>query len=173
MANSKGASIPLPEALKLTSDMEAPPVDATLYCQMVGKLIYLTHTCPDLAISINTISRYMSAPQQPHLDVVWHIFRYINNTKQYGILYPKSTTTAITGFTDIDWGADIETCRSTGGYFFMMGSGPITWQSKRQDTVSRSSTESEYRALSDWAQEAVWIKRFFYELGNDIQAIKM
>jgi hypothetical protein len=173
MANSKGSSTPLPEALKLTSDMEAPPVDATLYCQMVGKLIYLTHTRPDLAFSVSIVSRYMSVPQQPHLDAVRHIFRYINNTKQYGILYPRSNTSTITGFIDADWGADIETRRSTGGYLFMMGLGPITWQSKRQDPVSRSSTESEYRALSDGAQEAVWIKRLFSELGNDTQAIKM
>ena len=63
MANSKRASTPLLEALKLINNMEAPPVDASLYCQMVGKLIYLTHTHPDLAFSISTVNCYMSTPQ--------------------------------------------------------------------------------------------------------------
>jgi hypothetical protein len=73
----------------------------------------------------------MSASQQPHLDAICHILRYINNTKHYDILYPKLNPTIITGFTDVDWEADIETWQSTSGYRFMMDSRPITWQSKR------------------------------------------
>lgn len=106
---AKGANTPLLEALKFTSNMEALKVDATFYCQMVGKLIYLIHTRPNLAYSVNTVSRYISAPQQPHLDAICHILCYINNTKHYGILYPKLNPTIIRGFTDVDWEADIET----------------------------------------------------------------
>jgi len=125
--NCKGADIPLPEGLKLSSDMGEPEVSSTYYCQIVGKLIYLTHTRPDLAYAVSVVSRYMSMPQQPHLRAAMHILRYVSKTLQFGILYPRHGDTTIRGYTDADWGSDIETRRSTGGYLFMMGNAPITW----------------------------------------------
>jgi histone deacetylase 1/2 len=164
MTDCKTASTPLPQGLVLVSDMHSPYIDSNLYCQLVGKLIFLTITRPDIAYAVSRVSSYMSKPQISHLDAAKHILRYIKHTADHGIFYQAGQALTITGYTDADWGSCPETRRSMGAYIFLLAGGPITWQSKRQHTVSRSSTESEYRALSDSAQEAVWLRRLLQEL---------
>jgi hypothetical protein len=157
MENSKSEHVPYPPGLHLTSDMHAEPVDPKLYCQMVGKLIFLTTIRPDLSYVVSTVSRYMAAPQKPRLEAVKHILQYARKTADYGLLYSSHGNTQAQGFTDADWAACHDTRRSTGGYLFRMAGASITWQSKQQPIVSRSSTESEYIALSNGTQEAVWL----------------
>ena len=144
--------------------MESPRIDATSYCQLVGKLIFLTNTRPDLAFSVGLVSRYMTAPQQAHLDAIHHMLRYVKKTSSYGLFYARHITTPITGYTDADWAACGETRRSTGGYCFTLAGAAITWQSKRQPTVAKSSTESEYVSLSIGASEAAWLRRLIREI---------
>jgi hypothetical protein len=130
----------------------------------VGKFIFLTTTRPDLAYGVNIVSRYISSLQQPHLEVVKHILRYLRKTADYGLFYSTGHH-PIQGFTDADWASCPETRRSIGGYCFLIGGAFITWQSKRQMTVAQSSTESEYVSLSTCTQEAMWLSRLFTELG--------
>jgi hypothetical protein len=165
MLQSKPEHVPLPPGLQLMSDMNSEPADLHHYCKLVGKLIFLTTTRPDLSYAVSTVSRYMSAPQQAHLEVVKHILRYLKKTCDYGILYQSQGKHPIRGYTDVDWAACPETRRPTGGYLFSLAGGSITWQSKCQMTVSRSSTESEYVALSTCSQEAVWLGRLLAEFG--------
>jgi hypothetical protein len=165
MQDCRPSPVPLPEGRTLVSETGTASVDPTRYRQIVGKLLYLTNTRPDLAYSVNLISRFLVNPQQKHLDSALDILRYVQATKDYGILYQKGQDINIQGYTDTDWGSCEETRRSTGGYIFTVGQASLTWSSKRQPTVSRSSTESEYKALSDGTQEAVWIRRLLLELG--------
>jgi hypothetical protein len=164
MAQCKSAPSPLPEGLVLVINMDSPYVDSTHYCKLVGKLIFLTITRPDLAYVVSRVSSYMANPQQTHLDAAKHILRYIHGTIDHGILYRAGSPLEAIGFTDADWGSCPETRRSMGAYIFTLAGGSISWQSKRQITISRSSTESEYRTLSDGAQEAVWLHRLLIEL---------
>jgi hypothetical protein len=164
MAQCKSAPSPLPEGLVLVTNMDSPYVDSTYYCKLVGKLIFLTITRPDLAYAVSRVSSYMANPQQTHLDAAKYILHYIHGTINHGILYRAGSPLEAIGFTDVDWGSCPETRRSMGAYIFTLAGGPISWQSKRQITVSRSSTESEYCALSDGAQEAVWLHRLLIEL---------
>lgn len=163
MSDCRPSHIPLPEGTVLLSDMSSPHVDVTNYCCLVGKLIYLTNTRPDISYSVGVVSRFMASPQQAHLDSVLHILRYLRSTTQLGLLYRCNPTPHLAGytrsagpwdlvgFTNADWGACQETRRSVGGYLFIFAGGPISWSSKRQTTVSRSSTESEYKSLSNGA----------------------
>jgi hypothetical protein len=105
MWDSKPSPIPLPEGLKLWSNMDSSYVDIHNYCRLVGKLI-LVITRADIAYVVNVISRYMSEPQETHLNVAKHILRYIRGTLDYGILYRRGGNTEITGYTDADWGSD-------------------------------------------------------------------
>lgn len=164
MTDCKSAHIPLPPGLQLSTDMSSPPTNSTDYCQIVGKLIFLTTTRPDIAFAVGLVSRFMSNPQQAHLTVVYHILRYIKKTATYGLLYSHNNTAPAQGFTDADWAACSETRRSTSGYCFLLAGSAITWQSKRQPTVAKSSTESEYISLSIGASEAVWLRRLLTEL---------
>ena len=165
MLQAKPEYVPLPPGLRLLSDMDSPPTNLHLYCKLVGKLIFLTTTRPDLSYVVSTVSRYMATPQHAHLEAVKHILRYLRHTSDYGLLYQHQKSLPIRGYTVADWAACPETRRSTGGYLFSLAGGSITWQSKRQLTVSRSSTESEYMALSTCSQEAVWLGRLLSEFG--------
>ena len=144
--------------------MKSPSVDPTHYCRLIGKLIFLTVTRPDIIYAVSRLSNYMAQPQTTHLDAAKHLLHYLQETMEYGILYRSEAPTSITGFTDADWDSCTETRKSMGAYVFMLAGGPITWQCKRQLIVSRSSTESEYRALSGGTQEAVWLHRLLAEL---------
>jgi hypothetical protein len=134
MLQSKPEHVPLPPGLQLMSDMNSEPADLHHYCKLVGKLIFLTTTRPDLSYVVSIISRYMFAPQQAHLEVVKHILRYLKKTCDYGILYQSQGKHPIRDYTDADWAACPKTRRSTGGYLFSLAGGSITWQSKRQMT---------------------------------------
>jgi hypothetical protein len=169
MTDQKPTQIPLPEGFKLQADMDSPYISIDLYCRLVGKLLYYTITRADLQFAVSTVSRFMSEFQQAHLDAALHILRYVKATVDYGILYKNGKSEDLRGYTDADWGSCTDTRRSTGGYVFTLNEGAITWSSKRQQTVSRSSTKSAYRSLSDGAQEAVWLKRLLLEL-NDTRA---
>lgn len=156
--------VPLPAGTTLVSNTGTPAIDSTHYSQLVGKLIFLTITRPDISFAVNRIASYMSSRQQAHLDSAIHILRYLKGTPDFGLLYEHDKPLNISGYTDADWGTCPQTRRSIGAYLFTAANGPISWQSKRQLTVSRSSTESEYRALSDGVQEAVWLSRLLQEL---------
>lgn len=165
MENCRTVFTPLPEGLELSSETNTPDIDVTTYCKLVGKLIYLTNTRPDLSFSVGLVSRFMSRPQQAHFDAAMHIVRYVKGTTGLGVFYNRGGSLDLKGYTDSDWGNSCpDTRRSTGGYIYMLAGGPITWSSKRQPTISRSTTEAEYRALSDGAQEGVYLKRLIEEL---------
>ena len=136
MLDCRPEHVPLPAGLHLFTDMNSPSINSTLYCQLVGKLIFLTTTRPDLAFSVGLVSRFMTQPQQAHLDVVYHILCYVKKTTTYGLFYSRHDTNTIQGFTDADWAACGETRKSTGGYCFTFAGAAITWQSKRQPTVA-------------------------------------
>ena len=97
----------------------------------------------------------MSKPQQKHLDSAMHILRYLQQIFDLGLLYHYHRPLLLSGHTNADWGSCPDTRKSIGAYLFSVSGTPVSWQSKKQLTISRSSTESEYRALSDGVQEAV------------------
>jgi transposase InsO family protein len=160
----KPAATPMMEKLKLVPDMQAPAADSSLYQRMVGKLIFLTHTRPDIAYAVSVISRFMAHPQLPHAQAVKHLYRYLQGTTDLALAYRKGEENDLLGFTDADWAADAHDRKSTTGFVFFLGSTPVTWNSRKQPTVALSSTESEYMALTEGAKEAVWLRRLLCEL---------
>ncbi|XP_073057014.1 secreted RxLR effector protein 161-like [Primulina eburnea] len=110
------------------------------------------------------MSRYMQIPKKPHLDAIRGILRYVKNTLGYGILYKKDESCKLFGYYDADYSGDHDTRRSTTWYVFMLGKGPISWCSKKQSTVSLSTTEAEYRAAAMAAQESSWLLQLLKNL---------
>ncbi|XP_062074936.1 secreted RxLR effector protein 161-like [Humulus lupulus] len=127
--------------------------DGAMYRQLVGSLIYLTLTRPDISYAVGVASWYMQHPKKPHLEVVQQMLRYVKDTINYGLLYKKDDEVKIVGYCDADYAGDHDTCRSSTGYVFMLGSGAISWCSKRQPPVSLLTIEAEYRAAAMAAQE--------------------
>ncbi|KAG0572350.1 hypothetical protein KC19_VG087600 [Ceratodon purpureus] len=152
LEHCKSAPTPMLEKLKLTPDMGASPADPTQYQHMVGKLIFLTHTRPDISYA------------EPHALAVKHLYRYLQGTADLALLYRKGEEDKLYGFTDADWAADLYDRKSTTGFVFFLGKTLVTWNSRKQPTLALSSTESEYMALTEGAKEAVWLRRLLGEI---------
>ena len=125
-----------------------------------------TATRPDLASAVSILSKYMSKPSKEHWQGVKRILRYIKGTINYGLIFKAEDNKGIlAGYSDADWAGDIDTRRSTSWYVFQICGSTVSWCSKRQSSVSRSSTEAEYIALSMASQEAVWLSRLLKNVG--------
>eukprot|EP00253_Pinus_taeda_P035373 PITA_35373 len=145
MQDCKPATTPMEPGLKLSAQSSSLPVDETSFRQLVGSLIYLTATRPDISFAVRYISRFMFAPKADHWIAAKRVLRYVCGTSNYGILYTRSSDPILSGYTDFDWAGSVDDRKSTAGYVFSLGSGAVTWTSKKQQAVALSSTEAEYR----------------------------
>ena len=124
-----------------------------------------TATRPDIAAAVGVLSQYMSRPSKDHWIGVKHVLRYLKGTLMYGLKFSAhEEEPELLGYSDVDWAGDVDTRRSTSGYVFQIGSSTVSWSSKKQATVAKSSTEAEYVALSSATQEAVWLRGLMGDL---------
>ncbi|KAJ9552004.1 hypothetical protein OSB04_016049 [Centaurea solstitialis] len=155
ITDQKVLSTPLEPNLHLTPNAGPPLKDATLYRQLVGSLVYLTVTRPDIAYAVHIVSQFMSAPCSDHYAAVLRILRYLKGTMFHGLYFSSTSSLILRGFSDADWDSDMTDRRSTTGFCFFLGDSLISWRSKKQSLTARSSTEAEYRALADTSQELI------------------
>ena len=111
-----------------------------MYRQLVGSLLYLTHSCPDLSFAIGHVARYMQTPHESHWKVAKIILQYIRGTIQFGIHYSIGEKPLLVGFINLDWLGDLDDRKSIAGYALSLGFGPVTWACKKQQALSLSST---------------------------------
>ncbi|KAM1254549.1 hypothetical protein ACFX2G_029491 [Malus domestica] len=168
MLECKLISTPMEPNAKMCAHEGKDLEDATMYRQLVGSLIYLTLTRPDISYAVGVMGRYMQNPKKPHLEAVRRILRYVKSTIDYGFLYKKGEDCKLVGYCDADYAGDHNTRRSTIGYVFKLGSRTIFWCSKRQPTVSLSTTEAEYRAAVMAAQENAWLVQLMSDLHQPV-----
>ncbi|XP_048497665.1 uncharacterized mitochondrial protein AtMg00810-like [Beta vulgaris subsp. vulgaris] len=136
-----------------------------VYRRLVGRLIYLAVTRPDLAYSVHILSQFLQAPRQEHLDAALRVVRYLKGTPGQGILLRADSDLSLQGWCDSDWAACPITRRSLTGWLVFLGSSPISWKTKKQPTVSRSSAEAEYRSMAAITCELKWLKGLLLSLG--------
>nr|XP_027191090.1 uncharacterized protein LOC113786992 [Cicer arietinum] len=154
---SKPCSTPMDANLKLSISIGQPLSNATIFRKMIGQLLYLTNTRPDISFVVCRLSQFLSAPTDLHLQAAFRIVRFIKNNPSKRLFFPARSSFQIKGFCDSDWGACQDTRRSFTGCCFFLGDSLISWKSKKQSTVSRSSSEAEYRALAQATYEAQWL----------------
>lgn len=146
-----------------------PTVDATLYRQLVGSLLYLTHTHPDISFAVVLVARYMQTPHESHWKEAKRILQYIQGTVQFGIQYSSGGTPRLVGFTDSDWASDLDDRKSIAGYVFSLSSGPITWSFKNQSVISLSSAKTKYQVVIRASQEVMWLRQILSKFGFEQQ----
>ncbi|KAK1682055.1 hypothetical protein QYE76_042903 [Lolium multiflorum] len=154
------------DTLALTDGSPLGSEDITRYRSIVGALQYLTLTRPDLSFLVNKVCQYLHAPTTSHWTAVKRILRYIHGTHNIGLTFQKSSSTLLSAYSDADWDGDLDDRRSTGGGFaIFFGPNLISWSARKQHTVSRSSTEAEYKAHANVTSELIWVESLVRELG--------
>ena len=136
-------------------------MDSTYYRSLIGKLLYLCTTRPDLMFAASLLSRFMQNPSHIHLGAAKHVLRYIQGTLDYGLCYEKNKEVKLIGYSDSDLGGCGNDLKSTSGYCFSLGSGIFSWQSKKQDTVVQSTAEAEYVSAAVATSQVIWLRRIF------------
>ncbi|GJV99670.1 retrovirus-related pol polyprotein from transposon TNT 1-94 [Tanacetum coccineum] len=168
-------SIGTPMATKhLDADLSGTPVDQTKYRSMVGALMYLTASRPDIVHATCYCARYQAKPTEKHLTAVKRIFRYLKDSINMGLWYPKDTGFELTAFSDSDHAGCLDSRKSTsGGIQFLGGDKLVSWSSKKQDCTSMSSAEAEYVSLSACCAQVLWMRTQLTDYGFHFDKIPM
>ncbi|KAK2450175.1 hypothetical protein QL285_009307 [Trifolium repens] len=153
--------------LRLRPNDGSPLPDPTLYRRLIGRLLYLTVTRPDIQYVVNTLSQFMQSPCTSHMDAATRVLRYLKGSVCKGLFLSAASSINLVGYADSDLAGCPITRRSTTGYFTMLGSNPISWKTKKQPTISRSSAKAEYRSLATLSSELQWLKYLLSDLGID------
>ena len=166
MEHVKPVNTPVDSSMKLVKATEEDEcVDQKLYQSAVGSLLYLsTATRPDITYAVSNMAKYSAKPTKQHWIAVKRIMRYLKGTLNYGLLYSKDGSTECVGFSDADWGGDLDDRKSTSGYLFQLSGAAVSWRSKKQTCVALSTAEAEYMALASAAQEAMWLRQLTTDL---------
>ncbi|XP_048433393.1 secreted RxLR effector protein 161-like [Pyrus x bretschneideri] len=159
MLGCKLVDTPIVEKHYLGIYPDQEPVDRARYQKLVGRLIYLSHTHPNIAYAVSVVSQFVHSPSVDQMAAVMRILAYLKFDPGKGILYECHGYMRIEGFTDADWAGDVTDRRSTSGYFTFVGGNLVTWRSKKQNVVSRSSAEDEYRGMAHGVCEILWLRK--------------
>ncbi|GJZ93660.1 ribonuclease H-like domain-containing protein [Tanacetum coccineum] len=169
MVGCNSSRTPVDTESKL-GDGGTPVVDPTLYRSLAGSLQYLTFTRPDITYAVQQVCLYMHDPREPHFSALKRILRYVQGTLDYGLQLFSSTTDSLIAYSDADWAGCPTTRRSTSGYCVFLGNNLLSWSSKRQPTLSRSSAEAEYRGVANAVAETCWIRNLLRELHTPLSS---
>lgn len=160
----KPASTPIDPNHKLGNAEEDAMVNKEMYQRLVGRLIYLSHTRPDIAYAVSVISQFMHNPKETHLRAAHRILQYLKGTPGKGILFERNNSVTLEAYTDASYATSPVDCRSTTGYCTFLGGNLVTWRSKKQSVVARSSAEAEFRAMAHGICELLWLKIILTDL---------
>ncbi|KAF5477960.1 hypothetical protein F2P56_004563 [Juglans regia] len=160
----KPLKLPMDQNHKLSKSSGTPLSDPTPYRQLIGRLLYLTLTRSDLSYPNQVLSQFMDHPSSSHLAAAHKVLRYLKNAPGQGILLSSTSSIHLKGYYDSDWASCPDTQKSITGFCIFLGHSLISWRSKKQIVVSRSSAEAEYRAMVSISTELTWLRQLFKDL---------
>ncbi|GJQ95612.1 retrovirus-related pol polyprotein from transposon TNT 1-94 [Tanacetum coccineum] len=164
---------PMVDRLKLDEDLKGIPVDQTRFRGMVGSLMYLTASRPDLVFVVCMCARYQAKPTKKHLEAIKRVFRYLRGTIHMGLWYPKDNAMALTAYADADHAGCQDTRRSTSGSAQFLGEKLVSWSSKKQRSTAISTTEAEYIAMSGCCAQILWMRSQLKDYGFEFNKIPL
>lgn len=162
---AKPVSTPMDPRNNLQSDKGDMLDNPARYRRLVGRLLYLNITRPDISFSVQKLSQFMSAPRVPHYQAACHLVKYLKQNPGQGIFLSAQSSLKLRAFCDADWGKCLDTRRSITGFCIFLGDSLVSWKSKKQATISRSSAEAEYRAIASTTCELIWLRQLLTDFG--------
>src|SRR6266699_1765208 len=155
----------MPTKCLLDLDPNGKEVDIKVYRSMIGSLIYLCASRPDIMLSVGICARFQAAPKESHLVAVKTVFRYLVHTPNFGLWYPKGASFDLVGYSDSDWAGDKVSRKSTSGACQFLGRSLVCWSSKKQNCISLSTTEAEYIAAASCCAQLLWMRQTLKDFG--------
>jgi hypothetical protein len=159
MLECKAMNTPMETNLKLLVDTSSELVDATLYTQITGSLMYLTNTRPDICFVVNTLSQYLLEPLRVQFVAAKHVMRYLKGTLDYGLCYTGDHDFRLYGYTDSDWAGNATDMKNTSRSCFSLGSAMTSSQRRKQSSIVLSTAKAEYIAACSASCEAIWLRK--------------
>ncbi|KAL0387930.1 UNVERIFIED_CONTAM: Retrovirus-related Pol polyprotein from transposon RE2 [Sesamum radiatum] len=157
LSNAKGISTPFPQGLKLSSDCGALLPNPDSYRRLVGRLLYLGFTRPDISHSVQQLSQFLNHPCEAHWNAALHVVRYLKGCPSKGLFFPSQNSLDLRAYCDADWASCTDSRRSLSGFCIFLEPALISWNTKKQSTVSRSTTEAEYRSMAVTVCKLRWL----------------
>ncbi|GJV61950.1 putative ribonuclease H-like domain-containing protein [Tanacetum coccineum] len=173
LVHVKAAITPMETKLPLTKDEEAFDVDVHLYRSMIGSLMYLTASRPDIMYAVCVCSRFQVTPKTSHLNAVKRIFKYLKGKPNLGLWYPRDSPLDLEAFSDSDYGGSNLDRKSTTGGCQFLGQRLISWQCKKQTIVATSTTEAEYVAAANCCGQVLWVQNQLLDYGFNFMNTKI
>ncbi|KAL0339088.1 UNVERIFIED_CONTAM: Retrovirus-related Pol polyprotein from transposon TNT 1-94 [Sesamum angustifolium] len=165
LQNAKSTSTPFSLGLKLSENCGALLTDPEKYRRLVGRLLYLGFTRPDISHSVQQLSQFLTRPCEEHWRAAVHVVRYLKGTPTKGLFLPSSSSFLLCAYCDADWASCTDSRRSLTGFCIFLGDALVSWKTKKQTTVSRSTAEAEYRSMAATVCELRWISYILSDLG--------
>ena len=169
MEECRPTATPMNQKEKFCREDGAEKVDERLYRSLIGCLMYLTVTGPDIMHAVSLLSRYMHCASEIHFQGAKRILRYVKGTVDYGIKFSQVKNFSLHGYSDSDWAGCVDDMRSTSGYCFTLGSGIFSWCSKKQEVIAQSTAEAEYVAAATTMNQALWIRKLMTNLHMELK----
>ncbi|XP_016169161.1 uncharacterized protein LOC107611781 [Arachis ipaensis] len=164
MVGCTSCHTPLPSTVKLSAFGGAKFHDPAFYRSLIGSLQYLTITRPEISFSVHKLAQFVQTPLECHWKMVKRVLRYLSGTANYQLHLKKENSMSIIAYSDLDWGGDLDDRKSTNGYCVFLGSNLVSWASRKQTAVARSSIETKYRSMADLVAELIWVNNLLCEL---------
>ncbi|KAL0322924.1 UNVERIFIED_CONTAM: Retrovirus-related Pol polyprotein from transposon RE1 [Sesamum angustifolium] len=160
--DARATATPLPPGIKFDNSTDALLSSPNRYRRLVGRLLYLGFSRPDISL-LQQLSQFLQHPRVPHWDTAIYLLRYLQGTPDLGLFFPANTSLQLCAYSDSDWASCPDSRRSLTGYCVFLGGALISWKTKKQVTVSRSSVEAEYCSMASTVCELLWIRYLLHE----------
>ena len=147
LESSSSVRTPMSPNVKVTVDLLGKSVDPSLYRSMIGSLLYLTASRPDISYSVGVCARYQANPKVSHMTALKRIIKYVKTIAEFDVWYSKDTSDVLVGYSDTDWAGNADDRKSTSGGCFYVGNNLVSWMSKKQNSISLSTAKAEYIAI--------------------------
>src|SRR5664279_1683015 len=165
MNDSKPMKTPMSTTLDLNPNLDGKEVDQKVYRSMIGSLLYLCASRPDIMYSVGKCARFQASPRESHFQAVKRIFRYLVHTPNLGLWYPKGSSFQLIGYSDADYAGEKTDRKSTSGGCQFLGRSLVCWSSKKQNCIALSTTEDEYISAASCCAQLLWMRQTLKDYG--------